>query len=204
MRLLEIVASLSLPDCWIGAGFIRNAVWNSLHGRPVSPPDGDVHVIWFDHDRRAESVDFAIEERLRTIDDTVSWSVKNQVRVHVRNCDQPYASSLDALRFWPDTATAARRRNAGQLEVAAPHGLDDLFAPSDPRSTSWARNVLSLTSAFVTSDGSSGGPLCALNANSRQQLAKKRLSASTNLCTPASKPSPISINRCNSASLRRQ
>jgi hypothetical protein len=28
MRLLHAVESLRLPDCWIGAGFIRAAVWD--------------------------------------------------------------------------------------------------------------------------------------------------------------------------------
>jgi hypothetical protein len=130
IRLLEIVDSLSLPDCWIGAGFVRTAVWNTLHARAVSPPDGDVDVIWFDRDRLDQSIDVAIEERLRAMDDSVNWSVKNQARMHVRNCDQPYASSLDAMRFWPDTATAVAVRcvAAGQLEFAAPFGLDDLYA----------------------------------------------------------------------------
>jgi len=33
MRLLRSVEELALPDCWIGAGFIRNAIWDALHGR---------------------------------------------------------------------------------------------------------------------------------------------------------------------------
>ncbi len=44
-RLLELVASFGLPDCWIGAGFVRNAVWDALHGRDVSPISTDVDVI---------------------------------------------------------------------------------------------------------------------------------------------------------------
>ena len=45
-RLLEVVSQLDLPDCWIAAGFIRNAVWDALHGRNPRPPLGDVDVIW--------------------------------------------------------------------------------------------------------------------------------------------------------------
>ena len=47
-HLLDIVRSLALPDCWIGAGFVRNAVWDHLHGRALSPLTGDVDVLWFD------------------------------------------------------------------------------------------------------------------------------------------------------------
>ena len=32
LRALQAVARLDLPDAWIGAGFIRNAVWDALHG----------------------------------------------------------------------------------------------------------------------------------------------------------------------------
>ncbi|MBV8613672.1 MAG: nucleotidyltransferase family protein [Acetobacteraceae bacterium] len=33
-RLLALARSLALPDCWIGAGFVGNAVWDHPHGRP--------------------------------------------------------------------------------------------------------------------------------------------------------------------------
>src|SRR6185312_4192753 len=38
MRLLRSVEELGLPDCWIGAGFIRNTIWDALHGgdRPLA------------------------------------------------------------------------------------------------------------------------------------------------------------------------
>jgi hypothetical protein len=38
LRLVRLVDSLGLPDCWIAAGFVRNAVWDSLHARTPSPP----------------------------------------------------------------------------------------------------------------------------------------------------------------------
>jgi hypothetical protein len=34
MRVLRAVAAQRLPDGWVGAGFIRNAVWDALHGVP--------------------------------------------------------------------------------------------------------------------------------------------------------------------------
>jgi len=128
-RILGLVHSLHLPDCWIGAGFVRNAVWDHLHGMPRSKPDGDVDVIWFDPHRAQPGEDKALEERLRTLDAGVHWSVKNQCLMHLRNDDPPYMSALDALRFWPETATAVavRHTEQGVVEIAAPFGLDDLF-----------------------------------------------------------------------------
>ena len=126
MRILQLVGGLALPDCWIGAGFVRNAVWDHLHGRACSLPNGDVDVIWFDRSERAAE-DATLEARLAALDPGVRWSVKNQARMHRRNGDLPYGSAVDALRFWPETATAVAVRWDGHIEIAAPFGLDDLF-----------------------------------------------------------------------------
>jgi hypothetical protein len=50
-------------------------------------------------------------------------------RMTVESADQPYLSTIDAMRFWPETATAVAVRldEKGTCEVAAPLGLDDLF-----------------------------------------------------------------------------
>jgi hypothetical protein len=71
-----------------------------------------------------------LENRLRNSDNTIAWSVKNQSRMHARNGDAPYQSSCDAMRFWPETATAVavRYTDGDHLEIAAPFGLDDLYA----------------------------------------------------------------------------
>jgi len=128
-RLLEIVRSLGLPDCWIGAGFVRNAVWDYLHGRDSSPISTDVDVIWFDAQRCTPEQDEALEAVLRGLEPNVLWSVKNQARMHAQNGDKPYLSATDAMRYWPETATAVAvaLREKGSCEVAAPLGLDDLF-----------------------------------------------------------------------------
>lgn len=128
-RLLETVSSLKLPDCWIGAGFVRNAVWDYLHGRNSSPVSTDVDVIWFDSERCSQEQDEALEALLRDLNPTVLWSVKNQARMHVQNGDAPYYSATDAMRYWPETATAVAVRllDNGTCEIAAPLGLDDLF-----------------------------------------------------------------------------
>lgn len=129
-HLIALLHSLDLPDCWIAAGFIRNAVWDFLHGRAPSLPSGDVDVIWFDSSRNGADVDLELENRLMKLDNSIAWSVKNQSRMHVRNGDAPYRSASDAMRFWPETATAVAVRCADgdNLEIAAPFGLDDLYA----------------------------------------------------------------------------
>lgn len=77
-RILGLVRKLGLPDCWIGAGFVRNAVWDHLHGRCAScTPSGDVDVVWFDRDRAAPSDDTSLEADLRARDPSINWSVRN-------------------------------------------------------------------------------------------------------------------------------
>lgn len=49
--------------------------------------------------------------------------------MHLRNDDAPYADGADAMRHWPETATAigVRLTPANRIEVNAPFGLGDLF-----------------------------------------------------------------------------
>lgn len=96
-HVLDVVRALRLPDSWIGAGFIRNAVWDHLHQRPPSPPSGDVDVIWHDPRRTDPTEDRALETALRLAEPFFTWSVKNQARMHTRNGDAPYASATDAM-----------------------------------------------------------------------------------------------------------
>lgn len=127
-HLLGAVSALNLPDGWIGAGFVRNAIWDHLHGRAPSAPKGDIDVIWYDPFCADEAKDMEYEAALRAMEPGVAWSVKNQARMHCRNGDEPYVSATDAMRYWPETATAVavRRTDGDGCEVAAPFGLGDL------------------------------------------------------------------------------
>lgn len=145
-RLLGLVASLELPDCWVGAGFVRNAVWDHLHGRPPGQLSGDIDVVWHDPARAEVAIDRHLEAALSVAEPAAAWSVKNQARMHRRNGDAPYGSTAEAMRGWPETATAvaARRCGADGCEVAAPFGLGDLLGlvlRPTPRFTGEKRGV---------------------------------------------------------------
>jgi len=125
---LAHLADLALPDSWIGAGFVRDAVWDTLHDRAWTPGAGDVDVLYFDPGGIRLEDERAIEARLRLIDPTQPWSVKNQARMHRRNGDAPYADCLDAIAHWLETCTAvAARLVDGRVELLAPYGVDDLL-----------------------------------------------------------------------------
>lgn len=129
VRLLEAVARLQLPDSWIGAGLIRNAVWNALHGyQSADIAARDIDVAYFDPAKTSKADDLAIEARLGAEMSNVPWEVRNQARMHKDNGDSPYLSTVDAIRCWPETATAiAARIDGGRIEVVAPYGVDDLL-----------------------------------------------------------------------------
>jgi len=129
MNALYAVQVLELNDGWIGAGFVRDAVWDHLHGYGQRPVSGDVDVVWFDAKSATSACDSALEERLSQQNSVFNWSVKNQARMHQRNGHQPYRSTENALLYWPETATAiaVRLGATDHVEVIAPYGLDDLF-----------------------------------------------------------------------------
>ncbi len=129
-RLLAVLADLRLPDAWLAAGFVRNLVWDRLHGYPEPTPLADLDVIYFDpvdcRPERERDIERALSERAPGW----PWSVKNQARMHERNADPPYRDSLDAMAHWPEveTALAARLTPAGNVEVVSPFAQSGLFA----------------------------------------------------------------------------
>ena len=127
---LVIVRDLGLPQCYIAAGYIRNYVWDLLHGLEGTDRHTDIDVVYFDPEDVSEERDADLEQHLRISTGNQKWSVKNQARMHVKNGDEPYNSTHAALTYWPETATAvgARLNAEGELELCCPYGLEDLFA----------------------------------------------------------------------------
>ena len=130
LQALRAVAGLGLPDWWIGAGFVRNPVWDHLHGYAEPKPLADIDVLYFDAADLGRARETAAEAALRQHLPDLPWSVKNQARMHLRNGDPPYLSTVDAMRYWLETPTAVSVTldPAGELRLAAPFGLDDLLA----------------------------------------------------------------------------
>ncbi|MDF3937125.1 nucleotidyltransferase family protein [Pseudomonas citronellolis] len=129
LRLLRVLRAAGPSGAWIGAGFVRNAVWDALHQHAEATPLADVDVLYFDPGCLDAEPDYAFERQLALACPEVNWSVRNQARMHLRNGDRPYADIADALRHWPEVCTAVAVRLRGEeLELLAPLGLDDLFA----------------------------------------------------------------------------
>lgn len=129
LDVLRTVAALGLPDCWIAAGFLRNPIWDHLHGYAEATPLNDIDVVYFDPEDRSKERDDSLEAELRRLSPGPPWSARNQARMHDYNGDRPYLSTEDALRHWLETVSAVgiRLTEAGKLELLAPFGFDDIF-----------------------------------------------------------------------------
>lgn len=125
---LDIVKNLKLNDCWVGAGFIRNKVWDILHEIKTTKLN-DIDVVFFDETNVSEKLEKEIEQKLTKINPKVKWSVKNQARMHFRNNHLKYINTENAISYWPETATAiaVRLNSNDRIEILAPYGLNDLF-----------------------------------------------------------------------------
>lgn len=128
MHLLQVVRDHGPQGAWVAAGFVRNAVWDALHGYGEATPLSDIDVLHFAADSLEPEADYAWERRLLDICPDVPWSVRNQARMHLRNGDSAYRDCADAMRHWPEVCTAVAVRLRGEaLELLAPLGTDDLW-----------------------------------------------------------------------------
>ncbi len=72
------VAELCLPQCYIAAGFVRNLVWDSLHG--FVTPLNDVDVIYFDPTESNPDANLQYEAHLKARMPQFNWQVRNQAK----------------------------------------------------------------------------------------------------------------------------
>ena len=128
MDILKVAQSMRLPDWAIGAGFIRNFVWDQLTGRDRTRLQ-DIDLLYFDPDDLSKDHENRLKQKLLTKRPELPWSVKNQARMHLRNKTRIYRNTEDAMRFWLETPTAVavRLEPEGRIHLLAPYGLTDLF-----------------------------------------------------------------------------
>ncbi|SDS44452.1 nucleotidyltransferase family protein [Actinoplanes derwentensis] len=126
MRTLRAAARLGLPDWWIGAGFVRNRVWDAISGLP-GRPERDVDVAYFAPANPDPAEDVRFEAQAETLLPGVPWEIRNQARMHLHNGVDPYTSTRDAISRWPETATciAVTLRN-DSVHLMTCHGIADL------------------------------------------------------------------------------
>jgi hypothetical protein len=135
MEALRAAREVDPPDWLLGAGAVRTAVSDRLHGYATPTPLADVDLVFHDAGDLSREREEAVAEALRAVAPDVRWDVKNQAAVHLWYPAkfgyevEPLRSSADAVGTWPETATAVAVRLTAddRLEVCAPCGLDDLL-----------------------------------------------------------------------------
>jgi hypothetical protein len=135
MEALLAARRVAAPDWLIGAGAIRNAVWDHLHGYSEPTPLADIDLVFFDSTDTSVDSERQVEEALMRRLRGVPWEARNQAAVHLwfpRKFGyevEPFGSTAEAIASWPETATAVavRLNEDDDLTVVAPCGLGDLL-----------------------------------------------------------------------------
>ncbi len=121
---------LRLPDCWVAAGFVRNAVWDLLHGYAEPTPLADVDVLFFRNAPDDAYDEQALEATLTQALPQHCWQARNQARMHHVNGFAPFCSSAHAMCHWVETPTATGLAldRLDRLQINAPLGVGDLMS----------------------------------------------------------------------------
>lgn len=127
LRILNIVNTLQLSECYVAAGFIRNMVWDSIHGK--STPLNDIDVVFYDKLDTDNLKQKQVNDYLKKEHPSWDWEVKNQAFMHIKNGDQPYLSTLDAMSYWPEkeTAIGASLNTQGKVSIVSAFDIESLF-----------------------------------------------------------------------------
>ncbi|MEI7480164.1 MAG: nucleotidyltransferase family protein [bacterium] len=127
MNVLNEAEKLNLPDWMIGAGFLRNKVWDKLHNFKKEIADtNDIDLVYFDiknTEREDKKLSKKMDGRLG-----LKWEIVNQSYTHKwHNREIPYENTTEALSEWVETPTCvAVTLKEGEPKIIAPYGIDDL------------------------------------------------------------------------------
>jgi hypothetical protein len=146
MAALRAVRDLGLASWCIGAGAVRNLVWDSLHARVVPSALPDIDVVFFDPTELGRHLDDSLRRRLCAAMPNTPWEVTNQAGVHLWYAQHfgpsdgdaadtgaavaAFTSLEEAVGSWPEYATTVGLTLDADdtIKVIAPHGLNDLFS----------------------------------------------------------------------------
>ena len=164
MRVLTTVRGLGLPDWRLFSGAVYQTVWNAVTGRDPAYGLKDFDIGYFDPDTSWDAEDVFIQRTARAFDEPLrsAVEVRNQARVHLwfhHKFGEPYEALTgtdEALsRFVaPAFGVGVRLEDDDRITVAAPFGLEDMFAmvirpnPNRPLARGWDRVVESATNRW--------------------------------------------------------
>jgi hypothetical protein len=127
MQVLHLAEELNFPNWFVGAGFVRNKVWDYLHGyHNVEVDTKDIDLVYFDIKGNDYRADESLSKKL--IEETgIRWEIINEVYAHKFNNRLPFTSTEDAISSWPETATCIGvNLDRGKLTLLTPYGISDI------------------------------------------------------------------------------
>ncbi|MDB5420584.1 MAG: hypothetical protein JWR59_531 [Brevundimonas sp.] len=161
MQVLTTLREIDLPDWRVFSGAVYQSVWNARTGRPIGYGRKDFDLGYFDPDTSWDAEDVIIKRVASAFDEPLKSEVevRNQARVHIWFPDRfkedyaPLPDTDTALgRFVaPAFAVGVRLEKDDSISVAAPFGLEDLFAmvmrpnPNRGPAKGWDKVVASAT-----------------------------------------------------------
>jgi hypothetical protein len=137
-HLLVRLRDLRLPQWRLVAGCLYQTVWNYLTDRPRGTGIQDYDLIYFDPAELSWQAEDAVIRRVAAVTQGAPAPVqaRNQARVHLwfeHRFGTPYsplASADESLLRYASVvhAVGVRLNDDDSLDIAAPFGLDDVFA----------------------------------------------------------------------------
>ncbi|TLP47240.1 nucleotidyltransferase family protein [Cohaesibacter sp. CAU 1516] len=138
MEILTGLRALDLPDWRLVSGAIYQTVWNRLTGQPQGHGIKDYDVAYFDASDRSYEAEDAMIKRVEAA--MPQWQgrieLRNQARVHLWYPER-FGGSYPELKDTDESlenymctthAVAVRLEDDDSLSIAAPFGLEDIFA----------------------------------------------------------------------------
>ncbi|MFN4296125.1 MAG: nucleotidyltransferase family protein [Brevundimonas sp.] len=157
MQVMTTVRNLGLNDWRVFSGAVYQCVWNAVTGRDAGYGIRDYDVGYFDLDTSWGAEDAVIRKVAEAFEPPLRdmVEVRNQARVHLwfeGKFGEPYEAltGTDEApgRFVaPAFAVGVRLEDDGEISVAAPFGLEDVFDmvlrpnPDRPKARGWDRAV---------------------------------------------------------------
>lgn len=128
MKILSDVRDLNLPDCFVGAGAIRNTVFDVLHHYKTRTKLNDVDVAYYDIKRHDDKL---LSKVLTEKNPNYCFEVVNQAYVHEFNDRLPAKSTSDALSYWVENVTCigVRLEKDNSITITDPNNnaLESIF-----------------------------------------------------------------------------
>ena len=138
MTVLERAQAMGLPDHGLMAGAVYQAVWNALTGRDPAFGVNDYDLGYYDASDLGEAAEDVVIKAGEVVfgDLDAIIEIRNQARVHLwfgakhGVTRAPLTSTTDAVAHFASHthAVAVRLDAAGEMEVLAPFGLEQLFS----------------------------------------------------------------------------